>query len=228
MAGVKDRATNRVSAAVVDGTDAITLQSFIEDRVVADAQVYTDDHRSYQDMPFFEHESVRHSDGEYVRGEAHTNGIESFWSMLETGAHRHVPQDQPEAHGPLRHGVRRPAQRARPRYCRSNGDYGCRDVGAAATLPRPDLVAPRGSPAKVPPLAYGNHTREFHHVHASISRPSWAALSRTGTQQAHIEGFRKFLISLGYRSRVRRKECGELVNMLRRHSSAKRTAEHRP
>ena len=83
VAGVKDRATNRVSAAVVDGTDAITLQSFVEDRVVADAQVYTDDHRSYQDMPFFEHASVRHSDGEYVRGEAHTNGIESFWSMLK-------------------------------------------------------------------------------------------------------------------------------------------------
>ena len=47
VAGVKDRATNRVSAAVVEGTGAITLQSFVEDRVVADAQVYTDDHRSY-------------------------------------------------------------------------------------------------------------------------------------------------------------------------------------
>ena len=34
-------------------------------------------------MPFFEHATVRHSDGEYVRGEAHTNGIESFWSMLK-------------------------------------------------------------------------------------------------------------------------------------------------
>ena len=33
-------------------------------------------------MPF-EHESVRHSVGEYVSGMAHTNGIESFWSMLK-------------------------------------------------------------------------------------------------------------------------------------------------
>ena len=32
--GAKDRATNRVSAAVVEGTDATTLQSFVEDRVV--------------------------------------------------------------------------------------------------------------------------------------------------------------------------------------------------
>ena len=33
-------------------------------------------------MPF-DHESVRHSVGEYVDGMAHTNGIESFWSMLK-------------------------------------------------------------------------------------------------------------------------------------------------
>ena len=32
-------------------------------------------------MPF-EHESVKHV-AEYVRGMAHTNGMESFWSMLK-------------------------------------------------------------------------------------------------------------------------------------------------
>ena len=32
-----------------------------------------------------EHEAVKHSVGEYVRGQAHTNGIESFWSMLKRG-----------------------------------------------------------------------------------------------------------------------------------------------
>ena len=31
----------------------------------------------------YTHEAVRHSVGEYVRGQAHTNGIESFWSMLK-------------------------------------------------------------------------------------------------------------------------------------------------
>lgn len=30
-------------------------------------------------------ESVKHSVGEYVRGQAHTNGVESFWSMLKRG-----------------------------------------------------------------------------------------------------------------------------------------------
>ena len=33
-------------------------------------------------MPFA-HESVRHSTGEYVKDMAHTNGIESFWSVLK-------------------------------------------------------------------------------------------------------------------------------------------------
>ena len=28
---------------------------------------------------------VEHSVGEYVKGQAHTNGIESFWSMLKCG-----------------------------------------------------------------------------------------------------------------------------------------------
>ena len=39
-------------------------------------------------MPF-DHEAVRHSVGEYVRNMAHTNGIESFWSMLKR-AHKGV------------------------------------------------------------------------------------------------------------------------------------------
>ena len=31
------------------------------------------------------HEAVRHSVGEYVREQAHTNGIESFWAQLKRG-----------------------------------------------------------------------------------------------------------------------------------------------
>ena len=31
------------------------------------------------------HEAVRHSVGEYVRGQAHTNSIESFWALLKRG-----------------------------------------------------------------------------------------------------------------------------------------------
>jgi transposase len=31
------------------------------------------------------HESVSHSKGEYVRGNVHTNSIESFWALLKRG-----------------------------------------------------------------------------------------------------------------------------------------------
>ena len=84
VAGARDRATGKVSAAVVEGTDARTLQGFVEDHATPDATVYTDDHGAYRGMDR-EHEAVKHSVGEYVRGMAHTNGIESFWSMLKRG-----------------------------------------------------------------------------------------------------------------------------------------------
>ena len=32
-------------------------------------------------------ESVKHSVSEYVNGQAHTSGVESFWSMLKRGYH---------------------------------------------------------------------------------------------------------------------------------------------
>jgi hypothetical protein len=42
------------------------------------------------------HESVSHGKGEYVRGEVHTNNIESFWSLLKRGimgSFHHVKKD---------------------------------------------------------------------------------------------------------------------------------------
>ena len=83
VAGARDRRTNKVSAAVVEGMDGWTLQSFVEDRVIADAKVYTDEHASWLGLIFHDHESVNHSKGEYVRGDAGTQGIESFWAMLK-------------------------------------------------------------------------------------------------------------------------------------------------
>ena len=33
----------------------------------------------------YRHETVDHKAGEYVRGEIHTNSIESFWALLKRG-----------------------------------------------------------------------------------------------------------------------------------------------
>ena len=87
VAGARDRATNRVSAAVVETPDKRTLHRFIAERAAPEARVYTDDYVVYRGMPY-DHEAVRHVDGEYVRGDVHTQGIhtqgiESFWAMLK-------------------------------------------------------------------------------------------------------------------------------------------------
>ena len=87
VVGVKDRETNRVSAAPVASTDAATLQSFVQERVEAGTRVYTDDNLAYRGLP--NHQAVKHSVGEYVKEMAHTNGIESFWAMLKR-AHKGV------------------------------------------------------------------------------------------------------------------------------------------
>ena len=85
VVGAKDRATNRVKARVVKQTDRPTLQRFVRASTEDGAKVYTDDAAAYNGLE--NHETVKHSVSEYVNGMAHTNGIESFWSMLKRGYH---------------------------------------------------------------------------------------------------------------------------------------------
>lgn len=84
VVGAKDRGTKQVRAKVVEATDRETLHGFIRGHVADDATVYTDEATAYAGMPN-PHETVKHSVSEYVRDMAHTNGIESFWSMLKRG-----------------------------------------------------------------------------------------------------------------------------------------------
>ena len=58
------------------------MQGFVTAHVEPEATVYTDDATAYEGMPF-NHATVKHSLSEYVKGEVHTNGIESLWSMLK-------------------------------------------------------------------------------------------------------------------------------------------------
>ena len=72
-----------MSAAVVERTDGATLKPFVLSRIAQEADVFTDEHGAYLGLP--RHQTVKHSVGEYVNGQARTNGIESFWSMLKRG-----------------------------------------------------------------------------------------------------------------------------------------------
>ena len=81
--GAKDRATNRVTARVIERKDRETMQGFVADHAAPGAKVYTDTAGGYHGMTGFDHEQVNHNVSEYVRDMAHTNGVESFWSMLK-------------------------------------------------------------------------------------------------------------------------------------------------
>ena len=85
VVGAKDRATGKVAVRVVHATDKRTLQGFVRGQVADGAQVYTDDAAAYKGLP--NHETVKHAVSEYVNGQAHTNGVESFWAMLKRGYH---------------------------------------------------------------------------------------------------------------------------------------------
>ena len=82
VAGIKDRASNQVQARVVPNTKSETMSRFIMEHADPDStMIYTDDALTYHALP--NHETVKHSVSEYVRGQAHTNGVESFWAMLK-------------------------------------------------------------------------------------------------------------------------------------------------
>lgn len=82
--GLKDRATGQIKTEVIDATDAGTLQSFIRRHTETHTMVYTDEARAYEGLQR-PHEAVKHSVAEFVRGLAHTNGIESHWANLKRG-----------------------------------------------------------------------------------------------------------------------------------------------
>ena len=48
--------------------------------------LYTDSLRSYRNLNDYTHEFIDHAT-EYVRGNVHTNGMESYWSLLKRALH---------------------------------------------------------------------------------------------------------------------------------------------
>ena len=111
--GAKDRDDGDVRVRVISATNRENLHVFIEDNVADGTTVYTDDLNAYKSIkPFYNHDSVSHTVGEYVRGQVHTNGIESFWATLKRGykgtyhkmSHKHLSRYITEFAG--RHNVR--------------------------------------------------------------------------------------------------------------------------
>ncbi len=87
-----------VVAKVIGSMDAPTLSGFVRKTVSEKVNLLaTDENPAYDYVRAgTPHEKVKHSAGEYVRGEVHTNNIESFWSLIKRGVigtYHHVSKD---------------------------------------------------------------------------------------------------------------------------------------
>ena len=67
--------------------DKDTVSKIVTDNVARETRLHTDESRLYTgaDQYFAGHETVKHSIGEYVRGDIHTNTIEGAFSIFKRG-----------------------------------------------------------------------------------------------------------------------------------------------
>lgn len=86
--GLRERG-GRTLAMPIPDTEGGTLQSAIYAFVKPGSTINTDEAAAYGDMDglFFRHKRVNHSAGEYARGDATVNGMESVWAVLKRGIH---------------------------------------------------------------------------------------------------------------------------------------------
>jgi transposase-like protein len=82
--GMRQR-NGRTIAKSIKGTDKGTLQTTVRSHVTAGSIICTDEASGYVGLQGedYAHYTVVHSAGEYVRNGAHTNSIESVWSLLK-------------------------------------------------------------------------------------------------------------------------------------------------
>lgn len=86
--GMRERGKGgRTKAMKLANTDAQTIQDVIVQNVEVGSTLHTDEHGAYRDIGglFFSHESVNHSQGEFVRDGVTTNSIESVFAVLKRG-----------------------------------------------------------------------------------------------------------------------------------------------
>jgi transposase-like protein len=77
----------RVRSFHIENADKWTVTNIVNNNLNRESRVFTDESRIYGSLPaqVAEHQSVKHAAGEYVRGEVHTNTVESVFSVLKRG-----------------------------------------------------------------------------------------------------------------------------------------------
>lgn len=77
----------RARSFVVDGVTQAEIMPIVWENVLAESSIMTDEATQYRHAGryFWKHEKVTHTAGEYVRGAAHTNTVEGFFSIFKRG-----------------------------------------------------------------------------------------------------------------------------------------------
>jgi hypothetical protein len=71
----------------VDSTTVAQIAPIVRANIAKETALMTDEARQYLEVggEFSSHESVNHSQEEYVRGHVHTNTVEGFYSIFKRG-----------------------------------------------------------------------------------------------------------------------------------------------
>ena len=82
-----DRKSGQARSMVVDDLKAKTLVPILQENIDRESRIVTDEAGQYKHLnrDFAEHDYVRHGQGEYGRGEIHTNTIEGYFSIFKRG-----------------------------------------------------------------------------------------------------------------------------------------------
>ena len=86
VVGARSR-DGKVKAKAVKNVNAKQMQEFLDDSVVKNSVISTDEAPFYRKVRGYHHILVNHSAGEFVNDMASTNGIESVWAVLKRGFH---------------------------------------------------------------------------------------------------------------------------------------------
>ncbi|MCZ6802976.1 MAG: IS1595 family transposase [Proteobacteria bacterium] len=88
VVGLREK-KGRTIAKPIKNVNASTLHNVIHEHIEPGSVLHTDELTGYKGLDglFYQHETINHSQGEYVRGDVSTNGIESVWAVLKRGLH---------------------------------------------------------------------------------------------------------------------------------------------
>lgn len=77
----------RAVAFPVERVDGCTLQTAIRERVHLNSHMMSDELHAYDglSMGFAAHDTIKHSEGVYAKGNIHTNTVEGFFALLKRG-----------------------------------------------------------------------------------------------------------------------------------------------